>query len=238
MYQNVLVVSAHAGDFVWRGGGTIAELVRRGANVKLIIMTYGLRGESNGYWKLPDANWEDAIPLRRSEGMTAARILGVQDIETWEYEDYPLYLDQERMRRLAAAIRRYQPNLIITHDSQRDAFNTDHTLIGQAIFRACDMACAQSLNLEQLPALEHPPIVWGFEPHVPDLCEFCPSVYVDFSQVVEIKRAAMEVYANTQKSMFEPYWAKATIRAAQSGILGCTCAEAFSLAIPAGNILA
>lgn len=232
MYQNVLVISAHVGDFVWRSGGTIAELARQGADVNLIILTYGLRGESNGYWKLPDANWEQAVPLRRGEGIAAAQILGVAQAETWEYEDYPLYLDRERMYRLAAAIRRMKPDLIITHDSQRDAFNTDHTLVGKAVYQACDMARAQTLELEGLAPLEKRPVIWGFEPHVPDLCGFRPGVYVDFSQAAETKRAAMEVYAKTQKSMFEPYWAKAAIRAAQSGIAGCTCAEAFSVAVP------
>lgn len=235
MYQNVLVISAHVGDFVWRSGGTIAELVRQGAHVKLIILTYGLRGESNGYWKLPDANWEQAVPLRRGEGLEAARILGVAEVETWEYEDYPLYLDRERMCRLAAEIRRADPDLIITHDSQRDAFNTDHTLVGKAVFQACDMARSKAIDLEGLAPISKKPVVWGFEPHVPDLCAFRPGVFMDFSQVAETKRAAMEVYAATQKTMFEPYWAKATIRAAQSGIPGCTCAEAFSLAVPAGN---
>ncbi len=232
MYQNVLVVSAHVGDFVWRSGGTIAEMVRQGAAVNLIIMTYGLRGESNGYWKLPNSNWTQAVPLRRNEGLAAAEILGVSNVETWEYEDYPLFLDKDRLCRLAAAIRRYQPELIITHDSQRDAFNTDHTLVGQAIFQACAMAEAQALNLDGLPVLSHSPVIWGFEPHVPDLCQFRPGVFVDFSQVAETKRVAMEVYAATQKNMFEPYWAKAAIRAAQSGISGCAYAEAFSLAVP------
>lgn len=232
MYQDVLVVSAHVGDFVWRSGGTIAELVRQGAHVHLIIMTYGLRGESNGYWKLPDANWDDAVPLRRSEGIKAAQILGVESVETWEYEDYPLYLNQERMLRLAAVIRRVKPDLIITHDSQRDAFNTDHTLIGQAIYQACAMAQSTALNIEALPPTILRPVIWGFEPHVPDVCGFVPGVYMDFTLVSEVKRAAMEVYAKTQKSMFEPYWAKASVRAAQSGIADCVYAEAFSLAVP------
>lgn len=29
---NLLVVSAHAADFVWRAGGTIAKYVKHGAN--------------------------------------------------------------------------------------------------------------------------------------------------------------------------------------------------------------
>ena len=47
---NLLVVSAHAADFVWRSGGTIAKYVKHGASVHLVFsatapvaspMTYG-----------------------------------------------------------------------------------------------------------------------------------------------------------------------------------------------------
>ncbi len=230
--KRVLVVSAHVGDFVWRSGGTIAEFVRQGAEVTLIILTYGLRGESNGYWKKEGANWEEAVPLRREEGLTAARRLGVKEIQTWEYEDYPLYMDAERLGRLAGEIRRIRPELIITHDGERDAFNTDHTLIGQVIYQACEMAACLRLELGGQPPLETLPKVWGFEPHVPDLCGFVPRVYVDYTLSAETKRQAMEVYAATQKTMFEPYWAKGVIRARQSGIPGCEYAEAFNVLVP------
>ena len=230
--KKVLVVSAHVGDFVWRSGGTIAEFVRQGAEVSLIILTYGLRGESNGYWEKEGANWEEAVPLRREEGLTAARRLGVSEIQTWEYEDYPLYMDEERLIRLAGEIRRLRPELIITHDGMRDAFNTDHTLIGQVIYQACEMAASPRLRLGGEAPLDRLPAVWGFEPHVPDLCGFVPRVYVDYTLSAGTKREAMEVYAATQKSMFEPYWAKGLIRARQSGIPGCQYAEAFSVLIP------
>lgn len=237
MYKNVLVISGHVGDFVWRSGGTIAKLAKEGANVHLIIVTYGLRGESNGYWKLPGANWDEAVPLRKNEGLTAAKILGVKEVETWEYEDYPLYLDKERIMRLAKVIRDVKPDLIITHDSRRDAFNTDHTLIGQTVYYSCQIAMAAKIDIEGTAPIQKMPEVWGFEPHVPDLCDFVPGIFVDYSDVAEIKRQAMEVYSRTQKSMFDPYWAKAAIRAEQSNIPGCTCAEAFSLARPVGNSL-
>ena len=41
----VLVVSAHAGDFVWRAGGAIAA-ARRGERAIVVCLSYGERGES------------------------------------------------------------------------------------------------------------------------------------------------------------------------------------------------
>lgn len=48
MKQRILVIAGHVGDFVWRSGGTIAKAVREGHEVHLIVLTLGLRGESNG----------------------------------------------------------------------------------------------------------------------------------------------------------------------------------------------
>ena len=41
----VLVVSAHAGDFVWRAGGAMALASSRGAQVMVLCLSFGERGE-------------------------------------------------------------------------------------------------------------------------------------------------------------------------------------------------
>jgi len=47
----VLVFSAHAADFVWRAGGTIALYASRGHRVRILCLSHGERGESQGAWK-------------------------------------------------------------------------------------------------------------------------------------------------------------------------------------------
>jgi 4-oxalomesaconate hydratase len=42
----VLVVSAHAGDFVWRAAGAMALASARGDRVTVLCLSYGERGES------------------------------------------------------------------------------------------------------------------------------------------------------------------------------------------------
>lgn len=220
VFQRILVIAAHVGDFVWRAGGTIAKYATAGTEMDLVVLSYGLRGESNGYWKQEGASMEEGKYLRKVEGQNAALALGIKSVEFWEYEDYPLFLDKARLDRIAAKIATTKPDLIITHDSKRDAFNTDHTLIGQKIYDARFIA-----------ALPHVP-VWGFEPHVPDLCGFVPGVFVDISSAIDKKYEAMQAYAKTQKAMFAPYMTKAVLRADQSGIPGCQYAESFSRAEP------
>ena len=47
----ILVVSAHAADFVWRAGGAIALYAGRGYKVRILCLSYGERGESERLWK-------------------------------------------------------------------------------------------------------------------------------------------------------------------------------------------
>ena len=51
--KKMLVVSAHAADYVWRAGGTIAKYIKHGAEVHLVVLSFGGRGESNDLWKQP-----------------------------------------------------------------------------------------------------------------------------------------------------------------------------------------
>jgi 4-oxalomesaconate hydratase len=44
--KSILVVSAHAADFVWRAGGAIALYASRGYKVRILCLSYGERGES------------------------------------------------------------------------------------------------------------------------------------------------------------------------------------------------
>ena len=47
----VLVISAHAGDFVWRAAGAMALASSRGASVTVLCLSYGERGESARAWR-------------------------------------------------------------------------------------------------------------------------------------------------------------------------------------------
>jgi 4-oxalomesaconate hydratase len=51
--KSIIVVSAHAADFVWRAGGAIALYASRGCRVRILCLSFGERGESQGAWKQP-----------------------------------------------------------------------------------------------------------------------------------------------------------------------------------------
>jgi len=228
MDTRILVIAAHIGDFVWRCGGTIAKYVKAGAEVDLIVMTYGTRGECNAYWKAnPDGTAEECGQIRDSEGRKAAEILGISHMEVLDLEDYPINMTRERTELLAEMIRKYRPQIILTHDSEIDPYNTDHSMLGRAVYEASAIASAAGAYLNGYQP--HPrPKVYGFEPHIPEDSSFSPEIYIDISEVQPVKEAAMNAYGS-QKNMFPMYVNRARMRAQQSGIAGCTYAECFTM---------
>src|SRR5690625_25912 len=148
--QNILVVSAHAADFVWRGGGTIAKYIKNGANVSLVILSYGARGESNDLWKKGNQTLENVKRLRREEIEKAAKIIGVENMEIWDFQDYPMDLGEERLNHLVKKIREVNPYHIISH-SFGDAFNPDHVKVAKFVHQASVMSVSKGVQMEALP---------------------------------------------------------------------------------------
>jgi len=51
MSRRLLVVGAHAGDFVWRASGAVAVTTAGGGSARILALSYGERGESGELWK-------------------------------------------------------------------------------------------------------------------------------------------------------------------------------------------
>ncbi len=231
----ILVVAAHIGDFVWRAGGSIAKYIREGSELKLIVLSDGLRGEANAYWKQEGANEEEGHAMRLAEGQKAAEILGVKDMEFWALPDYPLVLDNSHAERLAHTIREYRPDNILTHAAY-DSFNSDHNDTFRLVKLACTISSAAGYR-DGLPVGPRQTPIFGFEPHMTEISEYKPEVYVDITDDFETKLKAMEVYGS-QKAMVAAYIRKAETRANEVSLRGsrsgCRYAEAFQIYQPIG----
>lgn len=230
----MLVVAGHIGDFVWRSGGSIAKYAKEGSEIKLVIISDGLRGEANDFWKNnPDATDKEGHTRRRAEGAQAAKILGVEEVDFWGLSDYPMVITREHVEKLAHVIREFRPNLIITH-SAYDAFNPDHNMVHELVAKA--YACASGAGFHDgFPVSPRQTPIFGFEPHNTEISNFKPVVYVDIGDVIETKKEAMRVFS-TQPGMFASYLRKAEVRggeaAGRGSRPGCKYAEAFSIYHP------
>lgn len=187
MAESVLVISAHSGDFVWRAGGAIALAASRGADVHVLCLSYGERGESQGLWRQEGMTLERVKEVRRAEAGAAAEILGAT-IEFLDLGDYPLRVDDAAIDRIAGVMRARRPAVLLTHVAN-DPYNRDHNQAHEATLLARMVAQAHGHD----PAT--PPLgaaqVLQFEPHQPEVCGFVPGLLLDITPVFDRKVKAM-----------------------------------------------
>ena len=232
--KKVLVVSAHAADFVWRAGGTITKYIMRGVPVKIIVLSYGVRGESNDLWDKEGQTVESVKKTRHEEASAAAECLGVKDIEFWDLQDYYMNLDDNALlEKTVKTIRDYAPYHIISH-GDLDLLNPDHDAVNRFVFKASVLAISNGVPLENTKTSKQCRI-FGFEPHQPEICNFKPEVIIDITESMEKKKAAMNCY-KAQGHLIEYYTVRAFVRGNHARRLsGCNdykFAEAFTRRFP------
>lgn len=228
--KNVLVISAHAVDFVWRAGGTIAQYVKNGGRVKIIDLTFGQRGESQSVWKAhPGITEEEVAEIRRKEALASAAILGAE-ISFYGWKDHLLLFDRGMMERLTADIMDFQPDIVLTH-SASDPMNEDHTNAHSAVLAALRGANVSGVFPDKTPTRQVE--LYAFEPDEPDVSGFMPDIYIDITDVFETKLSAMRAVAS-QQFMVADYTVRSQYRGALAKrfVPGIRYAEAYQRVTP------
>jgi len=233
--MRILVFSAHSADFCSRAGGAIAKYARAAADVRVVALTYGERSESGGlYAETPVPTLEEIKEIRRAEATRAAEILGAQ-ISFLDWGDLRFEYTQERARLLGEEVRAFRPDAILTHHGP-DSQSVDHDTTAHLVDRAVQLAGATGLESAYPPARRAP--VFYFEATVPltELEGFNPDVYVDITDVWEVKLQALRAFERSQGFLAEWYADQARLRAFQarrlSGRSDIVYAEAFERTSP------
>ena len=185
--RRMLVIGAHAADFVWRAGGAVAVCTTAGGIAKVIALSYGERGESGELWKEEGQTIERVKEIRRGEAERAAAALGAE-FECLDLGDYPLEIDKDALMAISDEIREFGPEVLITH-TDTDPFNPDHPVAHHAVTRARTLAAGA--GVASAFKTIRPPALYLFEPHQPELCNFTPNTFLDITAVMEKKLRAM-----------------------------------------------
>lgn len=124
----ILHTAAHPADAFDAVGGTLAHHIRRGDRVVVVVFSHGARshaftaieqrkhhangnaGDGDG-----DASLAEAIAGKRQEVVEACAILGINELQFFEYDDHLLMVKEEYVLSLAKVIREVRPDVIITH---------------------------------------------------------------------------------------------------------------------------
>ena len=230
----LMVVSAHAADFVWRAGGAIALYAARGYQVTVVCLAYGERGESARYWR-QGLGLEEVKERRHAEAVSAAEVLGAE-LLAFDANDYPLVETPELLDRLVKLYRHVRPTIVLTH-TERDPWNRDHETAHAMATKARIIAQAPGYD----PGVEviGAPPVFLFEPHQTEYSSFMPEVLLDITEVWERKLEAMRCMEG-QQHLWDYYTDVAIRRGSQArrnsgpnlGLAADTKAEAYQRVYP------
>lgn len=151
----LMAVHAHPDDESSKGAATMARYVEEGAEVLVVTMTGGERGDIlNPAMERPEIR-ENITEVRRQEMDRAREILGVDQefagfVDSGLPEGDPLpplpegcFADlpvEEAAEPLVAAIRRFRPHVILTYDENGGYPHPDHIMTHKVSMHAFDAA--------------------------------------------------------------------------------------------------
>lgn len=150
--NRVLVISPHPDDESIGCGGTLRRHVTHGDRVEAVFLT---SGEKGGHGRAP----KETIRLREGEARTAARILGLSQVEFWREPDGAVRVTRPLLQRLRAKLQQLKPGVIyVTHDLE---MHPDHRAAARLVQGALNHATAprpEVLMYEvwtPMPAMDH-----------------------------------------------------------------------------------
>jgi LmbE family N-acetylglucosaminyl deacetylase len=199
-----LAIYAHPDDPDVSCGGTLAAWARAGCDVGVILCTNGGKGSRD-----PSVDPADLAVERAAEAASAAEVVGVRDQFLLDYDDGELTDDPAFRQALVSAIRRFRPDVVLCPDPTavffgHEYFNhRDHRVTGFAALDAVSPAAG----------LPHYFPDAGPAHQVTDVLlsgSLEPDVWVDITDTVEVKCAAVECH----RSQFPDgvAWASTAVR--------------------------
>ena len=155
-WERALAIVAHPDDLEYGAAAAIAGWTDAGKSVAYLLVT---RGEAG----IDSMSPEEAGPLRTQEQIAAAAHVGVTEVEFLDHADGMIEYGLPLRRDLAAAIRRYRPELVITgnhHETFPGGYlnMSDHRNVGNAVLDAVRDAGNRWVFRDQVDAGLEP---WG-----------------------------------------------------------------------------
>jgi LmbE family N-acetylglucosaminyl deacetylase len=218
--MNILALGAHPDDIEFMCAGTLLRYKQLGHNIHIALTTSGNQG-SNEY----DSR-EEIAAIREKEQLEAAKLLGAE-VRFLRFDDQGLLNTPESRRAVINAMRWADPDVILTNPPNDPS--TDHAVTGQIVSQVILSMPGKNIPADEPPCTKKVSVFyWDTAGGVDSL----PEVYVDISDVIDLKLEALakhESQANwmgvfAEDGFVESCRTLARLRGIQAG---CKYAEGF-----------
>jgi len=204
--MKVLVLAAHPDDEVLGAGGTIKKNIDQGNEVKIVIMATGIFSRRSHNFensveyensKKSQKLMEKELKVLRQNAEKASRILGVKDIDFYDFPDNEMdkVSNLEVTKSIEKIIKSFKPEFVLTHSNSD--LNIDHRIIHNATLTATRPMNTSSVK--EVISFEIPSSTeWNFP------STFSPNMFVDISKELKFKLKALSQYKSELKQFPHP----------------------------------
>lgn len=192
-WGRALCVMAHPDDIEFGGAGAVAAWTAAGKDVGYLLVTRGEAGIDTLEPKL-------AAEIREAEQRASAQLVGVTDVQFLDHRDGVVEYGLALRRDLAAAIRRFRPELVVGYNHRERTFtdkwnSADHRETGRALIDAV----ADAGNRWIFP--ETGPEPWSGVKYLAMISSPCPTHAVDVTDCVDKAVASLEAHREYLKGL-------------------------------------
>ncbi len=189
--MNVLVFGCHPDDVEVACAGTLAKYAAQGHHVTVCHVANG----NLGHVVIPPDELRD---MRRKEAASAGALAGIEVI-TCDIGDLLVYDSSKEQRdKVVDVIRRYQPDVLITHSPQD--YMPDHVAVSKLVFDASFAASVPHYETSVPGSSAVTPLYY-----MDTLAgvNFQPTEYVDISDTIELKLQMLDKHESQLRWMRE-----------------------------------
>ncbi len=180
--MNILAIAAHPDDVEEMVYGTLMKYRQRGDNIYIALATSGNIGSNH------HASRGEIAAIREAEQLEAAKGLDAK-VKFMRFDDEDLTDTVETRRAFLNAIRWANPDVIFTH-SPLDT-SPDHNMCAKLVINNMLIVGAKLVETEEAP-IEKKPSLFFWD--IPAGFKFEPQIYVDISEFIEQKIAAIAAH--------------------------------------------
>lgn len=187
MTGHLMAIGGHISDAENMAGAVMLKHKRAGWDITIVHATTGEKGH-------PTLSAEEYLPMRLADAQASAKFIGA-NLEILPYRDGELRVDEESTWLLADLIRKYRPNVVITH--WRGSFHQDHNYTHDILHKALFKAGLPAFKREH-PA--HRPSRVLYSENWEDMEGYSANIYLDVTEVFDDYLKLLKTHALMRES--------------------------------------